>query len=673
MNWRVWRVLMGGLALLTALLLVGCGGGGADLPTATPGLTPTAGVSPAAASVPGASAMPTPRPTARPTIPPLTVTARPTLTPTAPAVGATAPPVAAAVVPAAPERDLYRLAAELMPGAGDAGSHSIAEGHGLPLRVGDVRSFKLVNLRRLELYESDFVLRLVTPHAYWFVEDGLAAAPGDIERSAALFEDAIYPRVTGVFGREWTPGIDGDPRLYILNADLAQVGGYFSPDDEYPQSIRPVSNEIEAVYMNARYLRLGTPEYGYTLAHELHHAIQWHADSTEDAWVYEGLAELAVTIAGLPGYGRMVDFPARGPVSLTVWPAGGEGLGDHYAAASSFMHYMTEHYGGRDDLRPLLAQQSDGIDGVNAYLESGGHQARFREVFRDWAAANLLDADSGIYSHGDVDVARPQYRVLRLSDAREASIPQYATEYYLISGLQDGAARLSFDGADAAPLLPAEAGGGCWWGNNGDAINATLTRALDLRRARDPVFTYQVWYAIEDGWDYAYLEVSADGGETWRIIETPLSSDANPVGAAFGPGYTGNSGGWRDEAVSLAEWAGREILLRFQYITDAAANDHGLCVRNAAAQGVDRAAVGEWTPDGFFWNGSNLVRQGFMVHAVYAGDENRVVPLELDDGNRGDLILERGPDSGYIVVMVQALAPSTRLPGEYTLMLEPLE
>ena len=668
--------MMGGLALLAALL-VGCGGGRADLPSATPGLTPTAAVIPmltptagvsAATSVPATPVAPTLRPTALPTvIPTLPVTALPT---------ATALP--AAVIPAAPERDLYRLAGELMPGAGDAGSHSIAGGDGLPLRVGDVRSFKLVNLRRLELYESDFVLRLVTPHAYWFVEDGVAAAQGDIEKSAALFEDAIYPRITGVFGREWTPGIDGDPRLYILNADLARVGGYFSPDDEYPQAIRPVSNEIEAVYMNARYLRLGTPEYGYTLAHELHHAIQWHADSTEDAWVYEGLAELAVTIAGLPGYGRMVDFPARGPVSLTVWPAGAEGLGDHYAAASSFMHYMTEHYGGRDDLRPLLAQQSDGIDGVNAYLESGGHQARFREVFRDWAAANLLDADSGIYSHGDVDVARPQYRVLRLGDAREASIPQYATEYYLISGLPDGAARLSFDGADAAPLLPAAAGGGCWWGNNGDAINATLTRALDLRQARDPVFTYQVWYAIEEGWDYAYLEVSADGGETWRIIETPLSSDANPVGAAFGPGYTGSSGGWRDEAVSLAEWAGREILLRFQYITDAAANDHGLCVRNAAAQGVDRAAVGEWTPDGFFWNGSNLVRQGFMVYAVYApapnsGNENRVVPLELDAGNRGDLILAPGPDTGYIVVMVQALAPSTRLPGEYTLKLEPLE
>ena len=29
--------------------------------------------------------------------------------------------------------------------------------------------------------------------------------------------------------------------------------------------------------------------------------------------------------------------------------------------------------------------------------------------------------------------------------------------------------------------------------------------------------------------------------------------------------------------------------------------------------------------------------------------------------------------TGYIVVMVQALAPSTRLPGEYTLKLEPLE
>ena len=49
------------------------------------------------------------------------------------------------------------------------------------------------------------------------------------------------------------------------------------------------------------------------------------------------------------------------------------------------------------------------------------------------------------------------------------------------------------------------------------------------------------------------------------------------------------------------------------------------------------------------------------------------MPLELDDGNRGDLILSPGANSGYIVIMVQAMAPSTRLPGEYTLKLEPLE
>ena len=28
-----------------------------------------------------------------------------------------------------------------------------------------------------------------------------------------------------------------------------------------------------------------------------------------------------------------------------------------------------------------------------------------------------------------------------------------------------------------------------------------------------------VWYEIEEGWDYAYVEASDDDGRTWHILE----------------------------------------------------------------------------------------------------------------------------------------------------------
>ena len=56
--------------------------------------------------------------------------------------------------------------------------------------------------------------------------------------------------------------------------------------------------------------------------------------------------------------------------------------------------------------------------------------------------------------------------------------------------------------------------------------------------------SYQVWYNLEEKWDYAYVELSVDGGRTWQILETDNTSPENPIGISYGPGYTGDSGGW---------------------------------------------------------------------------------------------------------------------------------
>ena len=114
------------------------------------------------------------------------------------------------------------------------------------------------------------------------------------------------------FGSEWTPGVDGDPHLYVINASLRGVGGYFNSADEYPSEIRPASNEIEAIYINVRYLPPGTGLYSRVLAHELQHAVHWKADVSEETWVNEGLSELAVTVAGMTGIQYAGLHPSRG-------------------------------------------------------------------------------------------------------------------------------------------------------------------------------------------------------------------------------------------------------------------------------------------------------------------------------------------------------------------------
>ena len=571
--------------------------------------------------------------------------------------------------PVPPERDLYRLARELIPGLEDI--HPVAASPASTLSVGHRQRFELVDLENLERYSREFELLYVTPNAYWFVEDGVDVDNNAIQESAEVFENSTYPKITGAFGAEWKPGVDGDPHLFILNASLNLVGGYYSPADEYPREVRPVSNEIEAVYINVRYISPGTAIYNQVLAHELQHAIHWNADPTEETWVNEGLSELAVTLAGYEEV-SIREFLRAGPTSLTIWPAGDVGGAANYGAASLFAHYFTEHYADRDDLRPLLTQQEDGIEGIDNYLESVGQPVNFEDIFRDWGVANVLDEPAGIFGYEGLEVAVPVFRRLKSGGELASSIPQYSTSYVRLTDL-NSAALLSFQGEDSAALLPVEVGQGCWWSNSGDSIDSRLIARADLRQWKEPRLDYQVWYSIEEDWDYVYLEISVDGGSTWQILETAHTSSSNPLASAFGPGYTGSSEEWAQESVSLQDWAGREVMLRLQYVTDAAINDHGLCVRDAALAGESgRTEPLDWVPDGFAWT-NNTVRQAYNVQVIYEGrngSSNRVERMQLDTNNSGEMAITPGSTDGRVIVAVQAMAPSTRMPAAYTLRLE---
>jgi immune inhibitor A len=112
----------------------------------------------------------------------------------------------------------------------------------------------------------------------------------------------------------------------------------------------------------------------------------------------------------------------------------------------------------------------------------------------------------------------------------------------------------------------------------------------------------KVNYAIESGYDYAYLIVSTDGGSTWANIYTNLSSTNNPNGQNFGFGITGSSGGnWLDLTADLSAIDG-DVLLGFRYWTDITAIGTGFMVDDISVTGspFDNAeSNADWTFDGF--------------------------------------------------------------------------
>ena len=631
----------------------------------------------------------TPTPTTTPPRPPADPDAQstPAATPTA---GVAATPMGPVTdpFPAPPDRDLFQLARELSLPPDYSDIPRVVNPQPVSYAAGRVDEFWLVDLDGLEIYRSTFELRLVSPTAYWYVEKGQEVRQAALERAAAEFEEVIYPRVTGYFGQEWTPGVDNDPHLNIIHGHIRGAAGYFSSTDEYPTAVRPRSNQREMIYINSDYLTVGSDVYLQVLAHELQHAIHWNHDPSDEAWISEGLAELAVTVAGYVE-GAPRSFMRRPFVSLVHWPIDNANIGAHYGGASLFMHYLAEHYGGHHgsneaqaagnlgNLRQLQDETADDIRGVDAFLSETGAEVDFHAVFQDWVAANFLDEERGIYGYGDWRVSVRESRVVSKFTQLERKGEQYGTHYVEIaSGLHSQPLTVKFAGVSENRLLPVEVGeAGCWWSNTGDSIAASLTRTLDLPRSGPATLTYQVWYAIEKEWDYGYVQVSTDGGRHWQILETPYTSAANPVGGAFGPGYTGKSRGWQEESIDLSDYAGQKIQVRFQYVTDDAVNDIGLCLRGLSlpAAGVSADDM-DWQADGFI-HIDNRVPQYYFVQVMQQGAENRINRMSLalngSGALTGQVTVEPYDGLKRTMIAVSPAAPRTREKAPYILTLEP--
>ncbi len=666
------------------LVLVGAGILGCTVQTTPTGVPPAVQITltPAAENTPAPDAGPTPAgsmetPSAS-TPPPRVPDATPAHAPGLPSanvdgqempdVPQTPSPVAAGFIPA-PDRNLYHLASELVPPFAPEVAR-VVNASPVNYAVGREDTFWLVDFGNTSVYQSEFELKMVSPRAYWYVEKGQKVDQADLERSVAEFENNIYPKVTDFFGQEWSPGVDNDPHLNIIHAELRGVAGYFSSADEHPQEVYKHSNQRETIYVNTRGLRVGSQLYHEVLAHELQHAAHWNADPTEETWINEGLSELAISVAGYSPSSTesYLGSPTR---SLIHWPLDHLNVSAHYGGASLFMAYLSEHYNSHGNLRQLVGETADGIAGIDDYLKETGFAVTFRDVFQDWVVANLLDEEQGPYGYSALQVSVDVDKSISEFSEFSSVVPQYAPKYIKLN-LFTGPIRLRFQGSTENTMLPVDVGSsGCWWSNSGDSISSTLARTLDLRGLSQATLNYQVWFDVEKEWDYGYLEVSVNQGRTWDVLETPGSSSKNPIGIGFGPGYTGKSQNWIDERVDLDDYAGREILMRLHYVTDDAVNGSGLCFRQiTVSDGQVLDGAEGWQAEGFVLI-NNRVKQDYSVQVVQMGHANLVSVLPLDSGNEGEIIIPAPQDLTRVVVIVAAMAPQTLQPAPYTLTVEP--
>ncbi|MFL5624816.1 MAG: hypothetical protein ACJ788_04385, partial [Ktedonobacteraceae bacterium] len=246
-----------------------------------------------------------------------------------------------------PLRNLYDIAQrfKLHPSIPHAPTHHTTSAHAV---VGREDTFWINNQDARRYSRISAKLVYITPHVYMYVEDGQAINLNALQSSANVFESRIYPTDRASFGSEWSPGIDGDVHLTILNTvGLGMnVGGYFSAEDEYPASINPYSNEREMFYVNIDGPLPGSVDYNSTLAHEFQHMIHWHLHSVDPNWINEGMSILAQHLNSYPTSGLEQSFLQIPDTQLNDW-SGDMNLNiAHYGASYLFMDYFATHYGG---------------------------------------------------------------------------------------------------------------------------------------------------------------------------------------------------------------------------------------------------------------------------------------------------------------------------------------
>lgn len=570
------------------------------------------------------------------------------------------------------QRDLIDLAQRLQGSVSPARSVQLP-----PLNVGDVQQLDLAQLpsdpsQPPATGTISATVRAVSGHAYFLFQDGGPTIDdSEVQAAVSSFEDTIWPKTTGVFGLPATPGVDGDPRIVILDADLGEsVGGYVNGDDSYPRSVVPQSNQREILYINSSVRPLGSEGYEHVVAHELQHLIHRARGGDAETWLNEGLSEYAGdAVSGPTQYESFLNEP---DTQLTAWP---DGSNAHYGASALFVDYLAGQ--GAPDIGRLASEPGFGTGGVRSFLRDSGLSLSFEDVAANWAVANLLDEPSGPYSYPDRAVGPAATKKVDSTGVVAGDVHQFGTDYLEFdSGSSSGSVGVSFSGDTQVPVIAGQAAvqGAFWYSGTGDNIDSALTRELDLSKVDKATLTFRTWFDTEHSFDWGYTEVSKDGGKTWQVLAGTQTSTDDPLGVAYGPGYSGTSGGggdpaWVNERMDLTPFAGSKVLLRFELINDDGTSLPGWAVDDIAVPEIGFADSAD-SDDGWQRQGFRQVEQElpqrFSLRLVTYGVSTQVQTVTPDAQNRATIDLAGlGTDYQKAILVVLGETDGTMEPAHY--------
>jgi hypothetical protein len=376
--------------------------------------------------------------------------------------------------------------------------------------------------------------------------------------------------------------------------------------------------------------------YEGTIAHEEQHLV--HSDYLPDNEIFinEGFSDFAEMLCGygIP-WGHINAFLATPDNSLTEWgDHGGINILADYGAAALFAIYLNDQF-GNDFISNFMRTGISGFNGLNYAL----FPMTFDDVYHNWHIANLIHSNNpggGIYNYKSLNLADGNSpRVYELSPA---DTPWMGTDFGTTitgygndgNGFDTGVSMLGSYGSDFIKLTdfeddddvlftfdgwPEEFKVSDDWlrvdeGYDGETdlewYSTMPGNLADLSIISEPLvlppgtvtLSFDTYIDIEndldtgEGWDYGFVQISTDGGNTWTSLANeyttiPPHQNAHPAIVSQLPGITGWYGYvWLSMDFDLTAYAGQTVLLRFRYMTDWSTLWEGWYVDNIAINGV---------------------------------------------------------------------------------------
>ena len=565
------------------------------------------------------------------------------------------------------------------------------KGKAIEKPVGTSEQFWVLNVDTNKYRRLNANLAYTTAHLYFWIQEDLDYDSKALKTLAESFEDNIYPTTRSIFGSEYSPGVDGDVHLTILYAEgLGSAAGYFSATDSLETQIEPYSNEAEMFYLSADYTWLdSTYTYG-VLAHEFQHMIHWNVDRNEDGWLNEGLSELSVDLNGFSTGGFDYLFAIDPDIQINFWPGNDQGDSTpHYGASYLFIRYLFDRF-GLNFISALVAHQDNGFSGIDKVLNElpemvdiASEEKITEYIFQDWTLANLIqDAslENGEFGYSG-EVRLPDFGPTEIltcdGQTYEREVSQFGTDYIQIGCANDFIVNIQIDREISLMPVNPISGDFYFWSNYGHESHMRLSREFDFRDVEGPIYLqYKTWFDIERDYDYLFLTAKT-AKEDWIILETPSCTIENPTGANLGCGYSGKSNGWKEERVDLSMFAGKEVVIQFEYITDAAVNGDGFLIDDIRIEVLDyssdlEADSGGWKADGFTRIQNKIPQK---VGVSFFQDQSGTEPDKIITNQ--SLSSEINKRNGFVNsntwLIISGLTRFTRQPTKYTLRISELD